>query len=53
MDLIFHLQYFQTYPLNEDEKTAMLKRLNITKQEIEQIQKDDFWYPGISNMVGY
>ena len=42
-----------TKPLNEDEKTAMLKRLNITKQEIEQIQKDGFWYPDISNMVGY
>ena len=42
-----------TKPLNEDEKTTILKRLNITKQEIEQIQKDGFWYPDISNMVGY
>ena len=37
-----------TKSLNEDEKTAMSKRLNITKQEIEQIQKDGFWYPDIS-----
>ncbi len=41
------------YILNESEKDNIIKRLKITKQEIEQIKKDGYWYPDISNNVGY
>ena len=40
-------------PLNKNEKDSIKKRLEITNKEIEQITKDGFWYPDISNNVGY
>ncbi len=39
--------------LNENEKNNITNRLEITEKEIEQIKKDGYWYPDISNEVGY
>lgn len=39
--------------LNSNEKDNIKKRLEITKSKIEQIQKDGYWYPDISNKAGY
>ncbi len=40
-------------PFKENEKENIVKRLEITKREIEQIEKDGYWYPDISNETGY
>ena len=40
-------------PLNKSEKDSIKRRLEITNKEIEQITKDGYWYPDISNNVGY
>lgn len=40
-------------PLSELEKKEIISRLEITKKEIEQIRQDGYWYPDISNKVGY
>lgn len=39
--------------LNENEKKEIISRLEITQKEIEQIKQDGYWYPDISNKVGY
>lgn len=39
--------------LNDSEKRNIIKRLEITKNEIEQIKNDGYWYPDISNQSGY
>lgn len=39
--------------LNDKEKEHIINRLKITKEEIEQIQQDGYWYPNIANEVGY
>lgn len=40
-------------PLNESEKENIINRLKISKVETEQMIKDGYWYPDISNEVGY
>ncbi len=40
-------------PLKDNEKVKMIKRLEITKKEIEQIKDDGYWYPDVSNKTGY
>ena len=39
--------------LNENEKNNIIKRLEIAENEMEQIKKDGYWYPDISNNAGY
>lgn len=40
-------------PVDEDKKEEIKARLEITKEEIEQIKQDGYWYPDISNEAGY
>lgn len=39
--------------LEKEQKEEIFHRLRITKEEMEQIKKDGYWYPDISNEVGY
>ena len=39
--------------LEKEQKEEIFQRLQITKEEMEQIKKDGYWYPDISNEVGY
>jgi len=39
--------------LNENEKSNIIRCLEITKNEMEQIKRDRYWYRDISNNVGY
>jgi len=39
--------------IEKERREEIAKRLKITKEELEQIKKDGYWYPDISNEVGY
>ena len=39
--------------LEKEQKEEIFHRLRITKEEMEQIKKDGYWYPDISNEFGY
>ena len=39
--------------LSELDKKDIMTRLELTEKEIKQIKEDGYWYPDISNKVGY
>lgn len=41
------------HKIKEEEKTDILKSVEMNKDELKQVEKDKFWYPNIKNNFGF